>query len=126
MLIRTLSGVAMALLVASAVEAQDSAVAPPPDDPQSMPRETPPPPPRTRETTTYATEDGPLVVHTSQPGPPSFGPAPPFGTLAHGKGYITASDAEGYPLLANDFIYADGNRDGKISQSEYQRWARAR
>jgi hypothetical protein len=125
MLIRTLSGIAIALVASSVIQAQDTAVPVPRDDPQSMPREAPPPP-ATRETTTYPTEDGKLVVHTSQPGPPSFGPAPAFDMLAHGKGYISSTDAGGYPLLANDFIYADGNRDGRISQSEYERWARAR
>ena len=127
MLIRSLPGIALALLAATAANAQDVAPAPLPSDaPRAMPREYSPPPARTRDTVTYETQEGPLTVHTSQPGPPDFGPAPPFGTLAHGKGYITQDDAAGYGLLANDFIYADANRDGRISQSEYERWARAR
>jgi len=65
-------------------------------------------------------------VHTGQPAARNFGPPPPFERLANGKGYITTADAELYPLLANDYIYADGNRDGRISQAEYDRWARAR
>jgi len=75
---------------------------------------------------TYNTPDGPLTVHTGQPAPHNFGPPPPFATLAHGKGYITTADAEGYGLLANDFIYADSNRDGRVSQAEYNRWASSR
>ena len=74
------------------------------------------------QTTTYDTAGGPLVVHSGQPGPRTYAAAPPFADLAHGKAYIDTSDADGYPLLANDFIYADANRDGRISKAEYQRW----
>ncbi|MGH8174330.1 MAG: hypothetical protein ACREPX_14420 [Rhodanobacteraceae bacterium] len=74
---------------------------------------------------TYDTPSGPLTVHSGQPAPHNFGPPPAFATLAHGKGYITTADAEGYGLLANDFIYADSNRDGRVSQAEYTRWASA-
>lgn len=76
--------------------------------------------------TTYDTPNGPLTVHSGQPAPRDFGPPPPFANLANGKAYITTADADGYPLLANDFIYADSNRDGRISRAEYDRWARAR
>lgn len=75
---------------------------------------------------TYSTPDGPLTVHTAQPGPRTYAPPPPFAQLSRGKGYITSADAEAYDLLANDFIHADSNRDGRISQSEYERWARSR
>ena len=75
---------------------------------------------------TYSTPDGPLTVNSGQPGPRTYAPPPPFGQLSRGKGYITSADAEAYDLLANDFIYADSNRDGRISQAEYERWARAR
>lgn len=71
---------------------------------------------------TYSTPDGPLTVHASQPGPRTYAPAPPFAQLARGKNYISQADAESYDLLANDFIHADGNRDGRISQAEYERW----
>jgi hypothetical protein len=77
-------------------------------------------------TATYETPDGQLTVHSAQPGPRTYAPAPAFAQLSGGKAYITESDAEAYDLLANDFIYADGNRDGRISRSEYERWARSR
>ena len=35
--------------------------------------------------------------------------------------YTTAQAAD-YPPLANDFIHADANRDGRVSKSEYDRW----
>lgn len=76
---------------------------------------------------TYDTASGKLTVRSSQPGPQSAGPAPDFSSLDRsGKGFLSPDDAAGYSLLANDFIYADSNRDGKISKAEYARWAKAR
>ena len=75
---------------------------------------------------TYYTPDGPLTVTSGQPGPRTYASPPPFEQLSRGKAYITSADAEAYDLLANDFIHADGNRDGRISQAEYQRWASSR
>lgn len=52
------------------------------------------------------------------------GPAPAFSRLDRdGNGSINVDEANGYALLANDFIKADANRDGRISQREYARWA---
>jgi hypothetical protein len=68
------------------------------------------------------TSQGPVTVNSGPaPAKPS-GPAPDFATLSGGKGAITPTEASAYPLLANDFQYADSNRDGKISKAEYQRW----
>jgi hypothetical protein len=78
-----------------------------------------------RATTQYQTPDGKLTVHSGQPGPRQYATPPAFAQLSGGKAYITAADAEGYDLLANDFIYADGNRDGRISKAEYDRWVRS-
>jgi hypothetical protein len=74
----------------------------------------PPPPPAQRQ---ISVNSGPA------PAKPS-GPAPDFATLAGGKGAITAKEASAFPLLANDFQYADANRDGKISKAEYQKWVK--
>ena len=69
-----------------------------------------------------ATPQGQVTVNSGPaPAKPS-GPAPDFATLAGGKGSISPDQASAYPLLANDFQYADSNRDGRISKSEYQRW----
>lgn len=76
-------------------------------------------------TTTYNTPQGEVIVNWGQPAGRDDGPAPPFEQLAH-NGYITPTDAEAYPPLANDFIHADANRDGRISNAEYERWARAK
>jgi hypothetical protein len=65
---------------------------------------------------------GQVTVNSSPaPAKPS-GPAPDFATLSGGKGSISATQASAYPLLANDFQFADANRDGKISKAEYQKW----
>ncbi|HVT33672.1 MAG TPA: hypothetical protein VHE32_13565 [Rhodanobacteraceae bacterium] len=77
-------------------------------------------------TATYQTPEGQLTVHAAQPGPRTYAPPPPFAQLSGGKAYISEADAQAYDLLANDFIYADGNRDGRISQAEYERWTRSR
>lgn len=75
-------------------------------------------------TTTYQTAQGPLVVNWGQPAMRQYGPPPPFAQLDRsGSGFIGSDDAAGFPPLANDFIHADGNRDGRISSAEYARWA---
>ncbi|MEO5627209.1 MAG: hypothetical protein ABIQ70_14475 [Dokdonella sp.] len=80
-----------------------------------------------RQTAVYPTDEGKLVVHTGQPAAQDPGPAPTFAQLdRRGAGYLNSDDAAGYALLANDFIYADSNRDGRISKAEYNRWVRAR
>ena len=38
---------------------------------------------------------------------------------------VTPEQAAAYPLLANDFDYADSNRDHRISAREYARWSKA-
>lgn len=76
--------------------------------------------------TTYQTAQGELTVTSGQPAPRDFGPAPAFAQLAGGASHIREDGAAAYPPLANDFIHADGNRDGRISESEYARWIAGR
>jgi len=104
MSIRILTGIAAAALCSCAVQAQQVTE---------------------RQTADYQTPEGQLTVHSGQPGPRSYAPPPPFEQLSGGKGYISQSDAQAYDLLANDFIHADGNRDGRISQAEYAHWTRS-
>lgn len=110
-----------ALLSAGSLLAQQApspaaSVSPPPAGTTS------PPPNGHAETATMNTPAGELVVHSSMPPPPPAGPAPSFEQLSGGGKYITEQQAAAYPLLANDFIHADRNRDGRISKSEYARW----
>jgi hypothetical protein len=74
------------------------------------------------DSATYQTAQGTLVVNSVAAPAPSIGPAPSFATLAGGGKSITAAQAAAYPPLANDFINADRNQDGKISKSEYAHW----
>ena len=64
------------------------------------------------------------TVTTGQPAPRTYAAPPPFSQLARGNRCITSADANGYDLLANDFIHADANRDGCVSEHEYQGWVR--
>lgn len=52
------------------------------------------------------------------------GPAPSFEQLSGGGKSITAEQAVAYPPLANDFIHADSNRNGKVSKTEYANWTK--
>lgn len=73
----------------------------------------------------YHTPQGVLIVTTRQPAPRDHGAPPAFATLAAATGgFIDAHAAQAYPPLANDFIQADRNRDGRISRAEYERWLR--
>jgi len=75
-------------------------------------------------TARYQTPQGELVVNSSQPQAHDYGAPPSFAQLdtSH-AGYVTPSEADAYPPLANDFIHADANRNGKVSRAEYERWA---
>lgn len=79
-----------------------------------------------QETSTaqYQTSQGELTVHSGQPLPRDYGSPPPFKQLdTRGSGFLTPAEADAYPPLANDFIHADANRDGRVSRAEYERWA---
>jgi hypothetical protein len=108
------------LLFGGSLLAQDMSQPPPP---QAMP---PPPtdssgmaPPNTDS---MRTPQGEVTVNSAPANAPAIGPAPSFEQLSGGARSITESQAEAYPPLANDFINADRNRDGKVSKAEYQHW----
>ena len=92
----------------------------------SMPPAPPPapvnPPGADATSTSMNTPKGEVTVNSSMPPPPSFGPAPPFAQLSNNGKSISPDQAVAYPPLANDFIYADHNRDGRVSKSEYEAW----
>jgi len=73
---------------------------------------------------TYQTPQGQVVVNSVPAPAPTIAPAPAFAQLAGGGKSISAEQADSYPPLANDFLNADTNKDGKISKSEYERWTK--
>lgn len=88
--------------------------APMPTSPSNMPTQT--------GSTTLPTPAGQVTVNSSMPPAPPAEPAPSFEQLSGGGKSISEDQAAAYPLLANDFIYADHNRNSRISKSEYQNW----
>lgn len=70
----------------------------------------------------YSTAQGELTVRSAPAPAPEIGPAPAFEQLSNGAKSITEDQASAYPPLANDFIHADSNRDGRVSKAEYSRW----
>jgi hypothetical protein len=135
--------VAGSLMFGGSLLAQDTPPPPPPPAPEA-PMPPPPPtpaapadqaqpapaadpaqaaPPAGDQTSaTNQTPQGPVTVN-SQPAPaPTIGPAPSFEQLSGGGKSISEDQAAAYPPLANDFINADTNKNGKISKSEYAHW----
>ena len=122
------------LLVAGLAGAQQTMPVPPPPPPapQSPPPPPPPPPPgsdtapsQASGSSVFQTPQGELTVRSTLP--PAAAPMapPPFAQLSGGGKWITPEQAAAYPLLANDFDYADSNRDHRISAREYARWSKA-
>lgn len=102
--------VAGSLLMAGAALAQDQQAT------------TPPPSGGDNSSATFNTSQGQVTVNSMPGQVADAGPAPDFAQLSGGKKSITPDQAAAYPPLANDFEYADTNRDGHISKAEYQRW----
>lgn len=73
---------------------------------------------------TFQTPQGEVVINSVPAPAPTIAPPPDFKQLSGGGKSITAEQAAAYPPLANDFLNADSNKDGKISQSEYARWVK--
>jgi hypothetical protein len=70
----------------------------------------------------HASDNANVQFKSSMPDAPAAAPAPDFAQLANGKKSVTAQEASSYPPLANDFDHADSNRDGRITQREYDHW----
>ena len=118
-----------AFLFAGVTLAQD---APPPSPPPAdMTQPAPPTPPvsavqfrmpQQTGTASMQTPEAQITLHSTMPPAPQAGPAPSFEQLSGGGKSISEEQAAAYPLLANDFSYADHNRDHRISKSEYNKW----
>ncbi|WP_158886209.1 hypothetical protein [Rhodanobacter sp. L36] len=97
--------------------AADPAQAAPPADPAQ-----PAPPAGDQTSATNQTPQGQVTVNSSPAPAPTIGPAPSFEQLSGGGKSISEDQAAAYPPLANDFINADTNKNGKVSKSEYTHW----
>jgi len=75
-------------------------------------------------TATFNTPQGEVVVNSAPAPAPTIAPPPTFEQLAAGGKGVTEEQASAYPPLANDFLNADSNKDGKISEAEYARWTK--
>ena len=99
---------------------------PPPPPPGTAPApvtQAPPPPAGAGMPPPAGTQ---VEVRNSQPQVATMGTPPDFASLAKSGKSISEADAAAYPALANDFQYADKNRDGRISKSEYERWTQGK
>lgn len=72
------------------------------------------------------TSRGEVTVNSAPAAPAAVSAAPSFAQLAGGGKSISPAQAEAYPLLGNDFIHADANRDGVVDAGEYARWLKQR
>lgn len=71
----------------------------------------------------YPSPRGKLVVRYGQPAAEPAEARPAFAQLdRNGNGSIDENEAVAYRTLANDFEFADKNRDMRISPREYERW----
>lgn len=70
----------------------------------------------------FQTAEGQVTVNSRPAAAPQVGPAPSFSQLANNAKSITEDQAGAYPPLANDFLHADRNRDGRVSKAEYDHW----
>lgn len=71
----------------------------------------------------YASPRGDTILRYGQPPAKPAQPKPPFSALdRNGDGVIDEGEASGFEMLANDFEFADKNRDMRVSQREYERW----
>lgn len=77
----------------------------------------------TQSSATYPIQDGTLTVNAGMPQQVrNYGPPPPFQTLdTNHDGRISPEEAQAYPPLDSDFLFASG--EGKsISRAQYQKW----
>jgi len=116
-----------ALLVAGHSLARQAAPSPPPAPmpaPAAQAEPSVAPPPTTQNQAVFQTPQGEVTVRSALPPPAPTMAAPAFEQLSGGGKFISADQANAYPPLANDFDYADSNRDHRISAAEYARWSK--
>ena len=114
-----------ALLVAGQSMARQAAPSSPPTPtPEAQTEPAMAPPPATQNQAVFQTPQGEVTVRSALPPPAPTMAAPAFEQLSGGSKFISTDQANAYPPLANDFDYADSNRDHRISAAEYARWSK--
>lgn len=72
--------------------------------------------------TTRTTDTNTVTVHSGQPTPVNYGPAPPFEQLdTNHDGRISREEANAYIPLFNDFDYL-AHGAGSISHRQFDNW----
>ncbi|MFK2905533.1 hypothetical protein ISP17_16350 [Dyella ginsengisoli] len=115
-----------ALLVAGQTLARQAAPSPPTAPPATPAEPAMAPSPATQTQAVFQTPQGEVTVRSALPPPAPTMAAPAFEQLSGGGKFISTDQANAYPPLANDFDYADSNRDHRISAAEYARWSKQR
>ena len=79
--------------------------------------------PGTKSSATYPIQNGTLTVNAGMPDRvQNFGPPPAFESLdSNHDGRISESEAQAYPPLDSDFLYASGGGQS-ISRAQYGKW----
>lgn len=79
------------------------------------------------QATHFTAADGTQVtLHSGQPAPEHYGPAPAFAQLdVNHDGYISREEAEAYPPLLNDFDNVVHHAE-RISQRQFEHWNQTR
>ena len=113
-----------ALLVAGQTLARQATPSPPTTPPAAAAEPAMVPSPATQTQAVFQTPQGEVTVRSALPPPPPTMAAPAFEQLSGGGKFISTDQANAYPPLANDFDYADSNRDHRISAAEYARWSK--
>lgn len=113
-----------ALLVAGQALARQAAPSPPTTPPATPAEPAMATPPATQTQAVFQTPQGEVTVRSALPPPAPTMAAPAFEQLSGGGKFISTDQANAYPPLANDFDYADSNRDHRISATEYARWSK--
>lgn len=83
--------------------------------------------PGTKSSATYPIQNGTLTVNAGMPAQvQSYGPPPAFKSLdSNHDGRIGEIEAQAYPPLDNDFLYASSG-DQTISRGQYEKWVSGR
>jgi hypothetical protein len=75
------------------------------------------------EAQTINATDNQVTVRSVQTPARQYGPRPSFDSLdTNHDGFISESESEAYPLLANDYLHVARRGSRGITRAEYDRW----